>query len=153
MADNLVKSHVQMPRFVLKKFENSCHELYYYDVKGDVVKRGHAKSLNREYGYYSKEVETLFCEHIEGPFGSVLNFISETDFSAPVDIPPCIKDSIWKYIHALIARGPATVQMVNRSSVYFRFLSKVEKHDYTATEVFHLAQDNNPLSHISLRSW
>ena len=61
-----VNSHIQMPRFLLARFENERHSFFYYDVKkGFIGSNGHAKSMNTEHGYDPDEIEKLSSDEIE----------------------------------------------------------------------------------------
>lgn len=140
MSDNLVKSHIQMPCFILKKFEDEKHKLFYYNVKKDKIESGHAKSLYQEYGYYSADTEAFLSRYIEGPLGKIAKFIERTDFSAPVQVPPNMHDIIMKYVHALIARGPFMLSLIDQNSVFFQFLHQRQRHDLAVREAFELAQ-------------
>ena len=81
MKPGSVDSHIQMPRFLLARFENECHSFFYYDVKkGFIGSNGHAKSMNTEHGYYPDEVEKLLSDEIEKPFSQVLKLKCTRDF-------------------------------------------------------------------------
>lgn len=140
MSELLMNSHIQMPRSILKRFENENHILFYYDVKDGIIKRGHSKSLYQEYGYYSNDTETFLDKYIESPLGKILKYIENTDFSTPTTTPKNMQDIVMRYIHALIARGPSMISSINQSAIFFRFLSEREQHDCVAIESFRLAQ-------------
>ena len=76
MEPGNVDSHIQMPRFLLARFENEQHKFFYYDVKKRFIgTNGHAKSTNTEYGYYPNEIEELLNNELEQPFSRILQFI------------------------------------------------------------------------------
>ena len=73
MNTESVKSHIQMPKCILKKFQNRNNRLFYYDVKENHIgKNGSANSINTEKGYYSKDTERYLQEKIETPFSKLL---------------------------------------------------------------------------------
>lgn len=141
MNSDLVNSHIQTPCFMLKKFENEKHELFYCDVKTGEIKLGHAKSLYQEHGYYSAETERFLSENIERPLGKIAKFIEYADFSAPIQVPPDMNITVMKYVHSLIARGPSMITQINQNSIFFPFLAQRQQHDFAARETFELAQE------------
>lgn len=140
MSDPLVNSHIQMPYSILKNFENERHKLFYYDVKNNIIRFGHARSLYQEYGYYSADTEDFLSKYVEGPFGKIAKFVECTNFSAPVQVPANMNDIIMRYIHALIARGPSMLSLIDQNSVFFQFLRQRQRHDLAVREAFGLAQ-------------
>ena len=57
-------SHIQMPKFMLRRFENEQHELLYYDVETNVIAKGFPKSINTEEDYYSDVMESILNREI-----------------------------------------------------------------------------------------
>lgn len=129
-----VKSHIQMPRCVLKQFEDDACTLYYYDFTQKCIKKGHAKSLNREEGYYSEEMEGYLNKRVETPFSQVLHTISRMDRTCEdMTMPPDMLDKILRYLYALVRRSPEFLESsIDQQSALMELLSEQQKHDYTA---------------------
>ena len=122
MAD----SHVQMPKFMLKRFADENHNLYYYDVKcGFIGTRGKAKSINTVKDYYSEEIENLLNSTIEDPMGKLLIKIDQInvddlDFSMTPEYRKLILEFIW----SLLCRNPKTLESVLSYSSLLSFLTE-----------------------------
>jgi len=80
MMTQVVRSHIQMPKMVMKNFHNCKNELYYYDFNSQEIKKGHAKTLYREEGYYSKTVEDFLGKTIEQPLSKLIAFLQKSSF-------------------------------------------------------------------------
>ena len=124
-----VKSHIQMPKCLLKRFEWKGH-FYYYDVKnGFIGKNGHARSINTEMGYYSESIESYLNREVENPFSNMLSEIDQIDFNSKA-VPvfgehPAIKS----FLYSLICRSPDYIQEIHKNSVLFQFFDTTSQHD------------------------
>ena len=128
----MINSHIILPKFLLKNFE-SDHSFWYYDIDGDYIAKGKASSFNTEKEYYSDGIEQILNREVESPFSNLLNkyrtlvcdedefIISKTDIAF-----------IKRFFYSLICRNPLMVERVNRSSVFYQFLSKTDQHGYAA---------------------
>ena len=84
MKPGNMNSHIQMPRFLLSRFENEYHSFFYYDVeKGLIGTNGHAKSMNTEHGYYPDVIEKYFSNELEQPFSKFLRRVDSLDINKP----------------------------------------------------------------------
>lgn len=111
MNTESVKSHIQMPKCILKKFQNRNNRLFYYDVKENHIgKNGLPIQSTPKMGYYSKDTERYLQEKIETPFSKLLKQLSEIDFNSESFIlPPSVDICVKSYIYGLIARDPQMV--------------------------------------------
>ena len=118
MKPGSVDSHIQMPRLLLKRFENKYHSFYYFDVKkGFIGSNGHAKSMNTEYGYYPDEVEKLLSTEIESPFSQVLKFIESLDLEKPFfTMTNTDESNIKQFLVSLMIRSPLFMDSINKNS-------------------------------------
>lgn len=123
-------SHIQLPKCVLKNFQDDKQWLYYYDFESNKIGRGRAKSFNTEKGYYSQEVENYLRDTIETPFGKVMSIVKEITKDDRFSIPTSCFDSVREYIYALIGRGPEMQKIIGQNSVLFQFLPSQDRHDY-----------------------
>lgn len=144
LGEKEINSHIQMPRCVLKRFENDHHSFFYYDVTKNIIgSNGHAKTTNTQLGYYSEEVEHYLNDNVEAPFSKVLQFVEQTDFDAPVfQVNNDFSTNVKSFVYALIARDPALLSQINGNSVFYQFLQKQSQHDFAAVEGIRLAQEN-----------
>ena len=74
-----MNSHIQMPRFILKGFEDEKHFLYCYSFEYNRVINGHSQTLNTEQDYYSDQAEGYLSQNMENPFSDILRFIKGID--------------------------------------------------------------------------
>jgi len=140
MTQSLINSHIQLPLFILSEFENSNNELYFYDFKTKRIKKGHSKTLNTEFGYYSSTTEEFLNKTVETPFSKDLKVLSETDFSRQVYFPQTIIENIYRYIHSLLARDPNNFKYFIKNAIHNQFLPKNEQHDLAVSAMYGLAQ-------------
>lgn len=130
-----INSHIQIPKCVLKQFENENHELFYFDKnkynKMAPINKGRAKSLNTQIGYYSDDTEDALNRNIETPLGRLLKLINESDFNAEnVDLPTNSEAIIRNYAYSLLCRSQQLLKALSKKSVYFQFFSNErDKHD------------------------
>ena len=121
----MIDSHIQMPRFMLKRFENENHRFFYYDVKKSIVgSNGRAGSINTEQGYYSETAETHLNAAIETPFSKFLRIVDQLDINNPdFSMTQDRRDLIVKFMLSLMCRNPNLIDAVNKRTAFFQFLS------------------------------
>ena len=128
---NRIKSHIQMPRFMLERFENSKHELYYLNIQSkERVSRGHAKSINSELGYYDEYTERILDKSIETPFSQLL---SKTDLTTGFCITEDIEKIVKRFYSSLLVRDPSMIKAIDSKSIMMQF---VEIDDYTKRNLY-----------------
>ncbi len=124
-----IKSHVQIPKFILKQFENINHQLFYYDFEKDEIKSGHAKSLNTVMGFYSEEIEDFLSSIVEQPFSKFLQKAKPFISGQTVDIDYDDRIAVFTYLYSLISRGSTYFETVKKESVTAFLFSEQEFHD------------------------
>ena len=126
-----IQSHILLPKFLLKRFEDERHFLYYLGIEKDsTVKISHAKSLNTKKGYYSPEVERYLQINIENPFSKVLKVIDSADYDLnDVYIDNEMADIVKDYALSLYSRSPFAIESLNETSIYFRLFPIQDKAD------------------------
>lgn len=143
MREPFVNSHVQMPASILRKFTNAGGDLFHYDVQAGVIKRGHAKTLNSEYAFYSREIEDRLSKEIETPFGRIIKYLESNEFAETVVAPRQIEEVANKYICALLARTVARNKKVTASDgIHTMLVPRYMRHDVLLTSAFELAEAN-----------
>lgn len=143
-----INSHIQMPRVLLKRFHNSNHHFFYYDVKKQVIgKNGAAKTTNTERGYYSKAIEDYFRDYIETPFGNMLADIEKTDIHSEVfSVNSNAEKIIKNFVCALVARGPNFCQQMNDEEGFWKEFPPQFQHDFVAKTGLQIAIENDIFS-------
>ena len=147
MSDQIVNSHIQMPRCVLKRFEDAKNKFYYYDIKKRIIgSNGHAKSINTELGYFSPAVEEFLNNYVEKPFSDLLKKIDKIDFdSASFFVPSETNETVKRFMYSLMARSQQMLTETKNNSVFFQFMSSKNQHDYAVGEGIRLAVESNIL--------
>ena len=141
----LVNSHIQMPKLLLKRFENEYHKFCYYDVqKGFVATGGTSESTNIEYGYYSHITEEFLRDYIETPFGKIIACIENIDFSRKqFSVTTDFEEVTMNFIYALLARDPSVVGEIEKNSIFYQFLPTRQRHDLAVRNGIAYAKRNN----------
>ena len=117
-----INSHIQMPKSILRKFEDDTNHIYYYDVNIGKIDRSTPKSWNTELDYYDENTEKFLNKNIETPFLKVVSFIEKNIDKLPFSIPDsCFKD-IKSYFNALIARSPQLFKEAMDNSDFAKIL-------------------------------
>ena len=130
----MVNSHIQMPNCILKNFCDNQNWLYYYDFGEKKIRRGHAKTLYTQTGYYSDEVEQILCDEIEAPLGILVKYIKTISIEKTDNPPGNYSEVAFNYLYSLLSRSPHMIENIKRHSFYYQFMSDiidpVYNHDY-----------------------
>lgn len=146
MASNtdkkVIKSHIQMPKFMLRRFESPSSELWCYDVKQNKSGiKGYAKSINREAGYYSEGIEKYLHDHVEDPFSRFLQKMGDIDFSVEImDKFSTDEETVNTFILSLMMRSPNFIADMDKHSFVWSLLKEQEKHDYAVKQGLEFAK-------------
>ena len=123
----LIDSHIQMPKCMLKRFEEN-NRFYYYDViQEHIGNNGHAKSLNTEKGFYSEDIESFLSITLENPFRELLtqaDMISSDPPKGNIDLIFDYKAKL--FVYSLAARNPSTIKQISK---LFRFQEDMLQQD------------------------
>lgn len=138
------KSHIQMPRLILKNFQKDSKGMLYYDCIQQKIVRGHAKTLCTELGYYSNDVETYLDKNVETRMGNLVDFLKRTSFQNGDNPPKDYIDAAFTYCYALISRSPAFLGEI-KNNLYIRSLSPTNQHDIAAKVALERAIEKNIL--------
>ena len=139
-----------MPKLILKNFQNEKSELFYYDFTDRKIKKGHAKSLYTEEGYYSEYVEQFLSKEIEAPLGVLVKFLLETEFIDADNPPGAYKEIAFNYLYALLSRAPKMIEEINENAVLFQFFSELDRHNIAAHDIFRMAKEKNLLKEYNV---
>lgn len=130
--ERTINSHIQIPRFILKNFEDDKNSLYQLDVKSMAIRRGHAKTLNTQKGYYSNDTEALLEKLMESPFSKLLIPLRQHDFdTAYYTVPKDFEKAVKRFICMLISRSPQMYKVIYDKSelLPFVFVADEDKPD------------------------
>lgn len=143
-----VKSHIQMPKEVIKRFHNNYNLCCYYDVEGNFVgTKGTAESLNTEWGYYSVQAEHYLRDTIETPFGKILAYIDTLDFGQnSISVNSDFEEAARNFVCSLIARDPISMQEMGTGGNLLSILPEQVQHDYVAINGYNVIKRNGFLS-------
>ena len=146
--DEIVNSHIQMPKLLFKRFHNTNNKFFYYDVVGNYIgKNGTAESTNTELGYYSVDTENYFRDNIETPFGKIVSYVEKVGFEKErLSVESSIKDTVKNFLYALIARSPSLVRSMKEESNFIELLSTRGQHDYVARVGIGIAKEQKVFS-------
>ena len=124
-----MNSHIQMPRFLLTRFENENHSFFYYDVKKRYIgTNGHAKSMYTERGYYPDVIEKYLNKELERPFSQFLQFVDSILDKPSFEMTNVDDNTIKQFMASLIIRSPLFIDSLKNNSVFFQFLSPTDQH-------------------------
>lgn len=142
-----MRSHIQMPKCVLKRFEDQQHRFSYYDVvKGFIGTKGRADSLNTELGFYSTIIEQFLNDNIETPFGDLLKTAEAISIDPPSgSISPEFDYTAKRFVYALIARDPKNITRFQSIS-QFSMLPLQQQHDFGVIAGFALEVERDLLA-------
>lgn len=147
MSDG-IKSHIQMPKLIMKNFVNEYNTFYYYDVsKNKICTKGHPKSMNTEKGYYSCDMENFLESEVETPFSRFINYLIEC-LENNKDIHISLDDiqTIKNYAYSLIVRSPKMIEMIRSESVLYGLVfDKQNQHNIAVAEGLNIAKTNGLL--------
>lgn len=145
----MLNSHIQMPKLLLKNFQNRYNHLCYYDVSKQLIgTKGSAKSINTEYGYYSENTEKYLEQQIETPFSNILKYLDEIGVADKKIVPvrTNITEVIFDFMYSLVARSPSFHEMINESDSFLSQLPKEEKRDYIIKTGINTSRENSIFS-------
>ena len=143
-----ISSHIQMPKSVLKRFENQHHRYYYYDVKRRFIgTNGHAGSTNIELGFYSHEIEGFLNSEIETPFSKLYEAIDEISIDPPRGNIDSHFDYVAKrFVYALLARNPNAIDRIKKDPLINELFSSQQTRDLGMTMGFAAEMERDFLS-------
>ena len=123
-----MKSHVLLPRCVLKQFEDKNNALYLYYFQSHEIKKEHAKSINTKIDYYSELGERYLSNNVEEEIGNLIRFLKSSDHNfnnSDIDI----LSSTHTYLYSLISRSSDFIEEIDSMSAFFAIIDEQARHD------------------------
>lgn len=125
-----VNSHVQIPKFILKNFEDKKQRLFYYDFKDKKIKTGHAATLNTVMGYYSEEIENFLSNIVEQPFSKFVEQAKKFKTGELIVIDEKVKTAVFRYLYSLMTRGTVYLDEFLKESKTACLFQSQDLHDF-----------------------
>lgn len=145
----MVRSHIQMPKLIMKNFTDANNQLYFFDIEASVIKRGYAKSLYTELGYYSDEIENYLGKRIEGKLGELIKLLNMLDcHNSNQTISSNYEEIVFDYLYSLLTRSPKFQNQIKCHSIFFQFFRDQFQHDYAAFAGMEYAKENSLLREL-----
>ena len=129
----------------MKNFTNPNAELFYYDFKKNLVRKGHPKSLYTQFGYYSDYVEDFLSTEVESRLGVLLKYLKTTLFDKGCNPPKDYVETAFIYIYSLLSRSPSFLREIYGNSELFQLFDNSDKNDIVAHDVLLIANKNKLL--------
>lgn len=130
---NDVKSHIQVPRTVLKHFQYKVNgKVYYLDLINNKIHSKGIGNLGTVSGYFSNEMEEYLSGEIEKPLGDLINRILITIPKRGKSIYINLPDSdrtVKKYISALLYRSKLADDELVKTSLVAHLFPDQYRHD------------------------
>lgn len=112
-----MKSHIQMPKCILKNFTNENNHFFCYDVISKQVSKGHPKSLNTSPDFYSLEMEDFLSNYIEKPFSEIIKIMDKiAKTTCYFELTKNDINKIINFARALLVRNPLLIEEATQSS-------------------------------------
>ena len=152
----MVNSHIQIPKFILKRFMNNKYKALYY-VCGDdeEIKKSTPKSFNVEKGYYSDDMEIYLNKEIENKVSKLVCSIEaqrdkiikeEYNINDYFDFENITK----KYVYSLIARNKDENDKIKKDYLDIRTIGKENLIDFSTRIKIEKAFEANLLADYSV---
>ena len=72
-----MKSHKQLPKFIINNYRNEDGRVFCYDFKTDTIKKCSPRTLGTENDYYSEDIEGKLNKEVETSFSTLLSRIKK----------------------------------------------------------------------------
>ena len=107
-----MNSHIQMPRFLMKRFKNKNGKVFYLDLETNDIKESTLDELGTEKNYYSDQTEELLNKKTEDKFARfvdrVQRFLEEEEKS--ITFPIDVENSFRAFIRGATVRSELAKQ-------------------------------------------
>lgn len=147
-----MKTHIQIPKCVLKNFRNENNLVFYYDFKNEAIVQKSPKNINIDYNYFSNDVEKFLNQEFETKLGNLIQWLKteyknqticlkDADFKKYVDI-------IKKYAYSLIIRSPLFSSEIRNSLIFSFCYTDQQINDFSICEGYKAAQQEDFLKNF-----
>lgn len=167
IGEEMSNSHIQVPKSIISNFVSKDGSLFYFDFREKIeakkVKRGYAKKLYTEEGYYSSSVEKILNKEIETPLNNLIKKINDENFLFNHVFSEDEYKTIEKYANSLLIRGTHFKNEIYNNSLSLQLfynetsrnditvvsgLSAIEKHGISRNAIITFAYNNTDLPFV-----
>ncbi|MCK4812556.1 MAG: DUF4238 domain-containing protein [Candidatus Marinimicrobia bacterium] len=120
---NIMNSHVQIPKSILRNFayksKKDGYVVDYLDLHNNSIKTERIKKLDTIENYYSKDCEDFLSTTIEGPFGEISKKIREFGKGKidPLTLSEREKHAILDFFNFTLKRSKIALEEANKASL------------------------------------
>lgn len=127
-----VRSHIQIPKGILKQFSDASGRVHYLNVNTGKIGLAGPKVLGTEYGYYSEEQEKYLNREIESPLTSLASKVRDflEQKRQTLTLSASAEKSLKKYITGAMARSELSMDAFLSASVTAAFFTPQQNHDH-----------------------
>ena len=134
----VVKSHIQLPKVILKDFVSTDKKLYYLDPISNEIKSSSVAVFNRRLGHYKLEFEEYLSKEYENITGKIKKILIDFLEKGIKQIDLTIYSKNMKELFSIaVYRNPNFVEMVNQKTVF----SKIFYNGFTTETIILASKD------------
>lgn len=129
-----IKSHIQLPRFILQNFrdeKDSEKKVWYLDLSSCEINRKSASRLGTSKGYYSEDGEEFWSKNVESPFSEFaheINLFCSNKLQA-LQMNSKKTEIARHYIKAAVVRSTSAYEEMMNSSFSAPLYTEQQRHD------------------------
>lgn len=145
-----IKSHILLPKFILKNFVDDNGSLHCFNVAKNSYNLSRPSSFNTQEGRHSEDMENFLNAEIEAPLSSTLAELKKilrgqkTSYRFYADV-------FMKYLGALFARSPELVDSVYENLVGFGLFTQQQLNDIIVGDAYNLAVNDSDFENIYMQ--
>lgn len=144
-----MKSHKQLPKFIINNFKNKDDRVFYYDFKADTIKECSPRTLGTEDNYFSEETEEKLNKEVETSFSTLINKIKKRDFDK-LTITESDDNVAIKYLDCSMMRSNFAYDVFVYNSYVARFFPKQDINNFLVENNLN-NKDNKTISYLKDR--
>lgn len=145
-----IKSHILLPKFILKNFADSNGSLHCYDIAKNSFYLSRPSSYNTQVGRHSEDMENFLNVEIEAPLSSALAELKKW-LRGQTTTYHFYADVFMKYLWALLARSPEMVDDTNKNIMKFGTSTQQQLNDIIVGEAYNLAQNDTDFANVRMQ--
>ena len=145
-----IKSHILLPKFILKNFADSNGSLHCYHIAKNSFYLSRPSSYNTQVGRHSEDMENFLNVEIEAPLSSALAELKKW-LRGQTTTYHFYADVFMKYLWALLARSPEMVDDTNKNLMKFGTSTQQQLNDIIVGEAYNLAQNDTDFANVRMQ--
>lgn len=148
--DKEIKSHILLPKFILKNFADDNGFLHCYDVVKNSFRLSKPSSYNTQAGRHSEDMENFLNTEIEAPLSNALAELKKW-LRGQTTTYHFYADVFMKYLWALLARSSEMVDETNINLRKFALSTQQQLNDIIVGEAYNLAQNDPDFANVRMQ--